>query len=135
VSDQDGITWAGIDIRRARYEPGSSVFRQGDAGTSVLYVERGTVRLSAMSPAGTEAVVEVLERDAFFGEGCLVGQPRRVATAVAVTPCIVIEIEKREMARQLRTNAAFARRFLFHVLARNIRIQGDLLEYLTPTAS
>jgi CRP/FNR family cyclic AMP-dependent transcriptional regulator len=135
VSDQDGIDWAGIDIRRVQYEPGSSVFRQGDDGTSVLYVEWGTVRLSALSPAGAEAVIEVLERDAFFGEGCLVGQPRRVATAVAVTPCIVIEIEKREMARLLRTNAAFAKRFLFHVLARNVRIQGDLLDYLTPTPS
>ena len=93
------------------------------------------MRRAASSPAGNEAVVEVLERGAFFGEGCLVWQSRRVATAVAVTPCVVIQIEKREMARQLRTNAALARRFLFHVLTRNVRIQGDLLDYLTPTTS
>jgi CRP/FNR family cyclic AMP-dependent transcriptional regulator len=135
VSHQDGINWAGVDIRRVQHDQGSSVFRQGDDSTTVLYVEQGTVRLSVVSPAGNEAVVEVLAAHAFFGEGCLVGQPRRVATATAVTPCTIVEVEKREMARQLRTNAALARRFLFHVLKRNVRIQGDLLDCLTPSTS
>jgi CRP-like cAMP-binding protein len=135
VSHQDGINWAGIDIRRVQYEPGSSVFRQGDDAASVLYAERGTVRLSATSPDGHEAVVEIVGPDAFFGEGCLAGQPHRIATATAVTPCTIVEVETREMTRQLLTNAAFAQRFLVHVLRRNVRIQGDLLDYLTPTIS
>lgn len=135
MGDQDAISWAGVEIRRTRYEQGSSVFRQGDEGTGVLYIERGTVRLSVVSASGSEAVIEVLGPDAFFGEGCLVGQPWRVATATAVTPCTVVEVEKREMAQRLRTNAALAKRFLFHVVTRSVRIQGDLLDCLAlPTS-
>ena len=128
MSDQDGINWAGVDIRRLQYEQGSDVFRQGDEGTSVLYVERGTMRLSVVSAAGNEAVV--LGPDA-FGEGC--SGPKTLRHPVAVTPCIVSRSETGER-RQLWTNAAFARRFLFHVLTRNVRIQGTV-DYLTPTTS
>jgi CRP-like cAMP-binding protein len=95
-----------------------------------MYVVRGTVRLSVLSSAGKEAVIAVLEDDHFFGEGCLVGQPRRMATASAVAACGIINVEKPEMVRQLHAQPAFADRFLTHMLTRNIRIEEDLIDQL-----
>lgn len=127
LSRQDEISWAGVNHRRVQFEKGSSVFRQGDEGSTVFHVERGVVRLSVVSPAGQKAIVEVLGPEAFFGEGCLAGQPRRIATATAMTACTIVEVAQREMARQLLTNPSLARRFLRHVLTRSVRIAGDLL--------
>jgi CRP-like cAMP-binding protein len=132
VSDHDGFNWAGVDTRRVQYVAGSNIFRQGDDGSAVMYVQEGTVRLSVASPAGEEAVVEILGPGDFFGEGCLAGQLKRRATAAAFTACTVVAVGKREMARQLRTNTALAQRFLDHVLARNVRIERDLLDYVAP---
>jgi CRP-like cAMP-binding protein len=133
VSDHDGFNWAGVDTRRVPYAAGSNIYRQGEAGSAVLYVQQGTVRLSVASPDGKEAaVVELLGPGDFFGEGCLAGQLKRRGTATAVTSCTVVAVGKREMARQLRVNAALSRRFLVHVLARNIRIEEDLLDYVVP---
>ena len=95
-----------------------------------MYVVRGTVRLSVLSSAGKEAVIAVLENDHFFGEGCLVGQPRRMATASAMAASTIINVEKPEMVRQLHAQPAFADRFLTHMLTRNIRIEEDLIDQL-----
>ena len=95
-----------------------------------MYVEEGTVRLSVLSHAGKEAVIAVLERGHFIAEGCLVGQPYRMATAVAMAPCTIIIVEKQEMVRQLHTQPAFAEQFLTHMLTRNIRIEEDLIDQL-----
>jgi CRP/FNR family cyclic AMP-dependent transcriptional regulator len=83
-----------------------------------------------LSHAGKEAVVALLDAGHFFGEGCLAGQPQRIATATALAPCTILAIEKREMGRQLQSNPAFADRFLTHMLARNVRIEEDLLDQL-----
>jgi CRP/FNR family transcriptional regulator, cyclic AMP receptor protein len=124
------LDWTGVRTQRAEYAPAGMIFAQGDPATSVMYVEQGAVRLSVLSHAGKEAVVAVLEAGHFFGEGCLAGQPQRMATATAMAPCAILVVEKREMVRQLHSRPAFADRFLAHMLMRNIRIEEDLIDQL-----
>jgi CRP-like cAMP-binding protein len=124
------MDWAGVRMLRAEHEDGRTIFAQGDPATSVMYIERGTVRLSVLSHAGKEAVIAVLSGGTFFGEGCLVGQPRRMATASAMAACTIVVVEKQEMVRQLHAQPTFAERFLTHMLTRNIRIEEDLIDQL-----
>ena len=125
-----GIDWDHVDVQRVLYEAGAAIFLQGDPAASVMYIERGTVRLSVLSHAGKEAVIAVLDAGHFFGEGCLVGQSQRMATASAMASCTVIVVDKQEMVRQLHAQPAFADRFLKHMLTRNIRIEEDLVDQL-----
>ena len=124
------IDWAGVHVQRVDHEPTRTIFAQGDPAASVMYVERGTVRLSVLSHTGKEAVIAVLDGGHFFGEGCLVGQPRRMSTASAMAACTIVVVEKQEMVRQLHARPAFADRFLTHMLTRNIRIEEDLIDQL-----
>jgi CRP/FNR family cyclic AMP-dependent transcriptional regulator len=126
----DQIDWTGVQTRRARHKPGTIVYRQGDARATVLYIEEGHVRLSVISHAGNEAIIAILDPGHFFGEGCLAGQPQRMATATAVTACTVVEIEKQELTRQMHAKPALAQRFLTHMLSRNVRIEEDLTSQL-----
>lgn len=111
------IDWTDVRVQRVENEAGTTIFAQGDPATSVMYVEEGTVRLSVLSHAGKEAVIAVLDAGHFFGEGCLVGQPPRMATASAMAACTIIVVEKQEMVRQLHAQPAFADRFLTHMLS------------------
>jgi CRP/FNR family transcriptional regulator, cyclic AMP receptor protein len=129
-SAAQALDWTGARTQRVEYGSAATIFAQGDPATSVLYVEKGTVRLSVVSQAGKEAVVAVLDAGHFFGEGCLVGQSQRMATATAMAPCSVLTVEKTEMVRQLHAQPAFADRFLRHMLTRNIRIEEDLIDQL-----
>jgi CRP-like cAMP-binding protein len=122
--------WTGIEAQRVKYEAGTTIFTQGDPASSVMYIAHGTVRLSVLSHGGKEAVIAVLDDDHFFGEGCLVGQPQRMATASALAACTIVIVEKPEMVRQLHARPAFADGFLTHMLARNIRIEEDLIDQL-----
>ena len=124
------IDWSGIQVQRVDYDAGVTIFTQGDAASSVMYVARGTVQLSVLSHAGKEAVIAVLNDDYFFGEGCLAGQMQRMATATAMAPSAILAVEKSEMVRQLHAAPAFADRFLTHMLTRNIRIEEDLVDQL-----
>jgi len=124
------VDWTDVRVQRGEYEAGTTIFAQGEPATSVMYLEQGTVRLSVLSHAGKEAVIAVLEPGHFFGEGCLVGQAQRMATASAMSTCTVIIVEKHEMAKQLQAHPAFADRFLTHMLTRNIRIEEDLIDQL-----
>jgi CRP-like cAMP-binding protein len=124
------VRWTGGETQRVEYEPAATIFAQGDAAESVMYVESGAVRLSVLSHAGKEAVIAVLESGHFFGEGCLAGQPYRMATATAMAPCTIIIVEKQEMARRLHAQPTFANQFLTHMLTRNIRIEEDLIDQL-----
>ena len=98
------VDWARVDVQHLEYGPGAMIFVQGDPATSVMYVEQGTVQLSVVSHAGKEAVIAVLEAGRFFGEGCLVGQPQRMATASAMAASTIISVEKPEMVRQLHAS-------------------------------
>ena len=124
------VDWTGVELRKVDFAAGATIFGQGDPADSVMYVERGTVQLAVISHAGREAVIAVLGDGYFFGEGCLVGQAQRMATASAMTACTIIVVEKQEWIRQLHSQPALADRFLTHMLTRNIRIEEDLIDQL-----
>jgi CRP/FNR family cyclic AMP-dependent transcriptional regulator len=121
---------AGIARHVTKYATSDVVFAQGDAATGVFYLQQGSIKLSVLSRTGKEAVVAILGPGNFFGEGCLAGQPRRMATARVLTPSTVSIVEKAEMLRMLHAEPALADRFLSHMLARNIRIEEDLIDQL-----
>lgn len=124
------VDWTGVRTRRIEYRAGATIFAQGGPATSVMYVHGGAVRLSFLSRAGAQRIIAVLDEGAFFGEGCLAGQPRRMTTATAVAACSVLSVEMDEMVRQLHTQPAFADGFLAYMLKRNIRIEEDLLDQM-----
>jgi CRP/FNR family cyclic AMP-dependent transcriptional regulator len=106
------------------------VYSQGDSAKSVMYIQEGGVKLSVVSEAGKEAVVAILEPGDFFGEGCLAGQSVRIGRAVAITPSTVLVFEKDEMLKALAEQQALSDRFITFMLARNIRIEQDLIDQL-----
>jgi CRP/FNR family transcriptional regulator, cyclic AMP receptor protein len=121
-------------VNRARtlsdYRAGQIVFSQGDAADSVLYIVRGKIKIAVISEQGKEAVVGLLGKGDFFGEGCLIGQPVRLATAVSMSEASVMRIEKAEMVRVLHVEPAFAEVFTAHLLTRNSRVEADLVDHL-----
>ena len=106
------------------------VFSQGDRADDVFYVQHGRIKLSVLSRVGKEAVVAILSRGDFFGEGCLADQPRRIATASAMSASTILVIQRASMLELLHTQPTFAERFLAHMLARNIRVEEDLVDLL-----
>jgi len=130
VAGDEFFDAAGVVTHVADYKPAAVIFAQGDAGTTVLFIRKGTVKLSVVSKAGKEAVVGLLERGDFLGEGCLAGQRRRMATATALTPTTLLILDRQEMIARLHDNPGFSDRFLSHMLARNIRIEEDLVDQL-----
>ncbi len=121
---------AGLSRTIVKYPRAAVIYSQGDSATDVLYIQQGTVKLSVLSKAGKEAVVAVLGPGDFFGEGCLAGQQRRMATASAMGACTVLVVEKPLMVRMLHRQPDLADRFLSHMLTRNIRIEEDLIDQL-----
>jgi CRP-like cAMP-binding protein len=121
---------AGVARKVIEFKKAEVVYSQGDAAKSIMYLQAGGIKLSVVNEVGKEAVVAILEPGDFFGEGCLAGQPIRMGTATAVTPTVVLEIEKVEMFKVLHEQHAFSDRFLTFMLARNIRIEQDLIDQL-----
>jgi len=121
---------AGIKRKITKFSRSSVVFAQGDPASEVFYVQLGSIKLSVLSRTGKEAVVGVLGPGDFFGEGCLAGQARRMATASALAASTVLVIEKPQMLHLLHNEPTLADRFLLHMLARNIRIEEDLIDQL-----
>lgn len=121
---------AGTARKVLEFKKKETVFSQGDSGKTVLYIQKGGVRLSVVNQRGKEAVVAVLGPGDFFGEGCLAGQTLRIATATAVMSTTVLIIEKKEMSRLLHSEHAFSDRFIAHMLSRNIRVEEDLVDQL-----
>jgi CRP/FNR family cyclic AMP-dependent transcriptional regulator len=107
-----------------------AIFSQGDAADAVFYIQSGKVKLTAVSMRGKEAVVAILPEATFFGEGCLAGQPVRMATATAVQGAAIIRVTKEAMVRLLHREPEFAERFLAHLLSRNVRMEADLVDHL-----
>jgi CRP/FNR family cyclic AMP-dependent transcriptional regulator len=121
---------AGVARKVVEYKNQQTVFTQGDAATSILYVQKGSVKLTVVNEVGREAAVAMLGPGEFFGEGCLAGQPQRMATAATTTPCTILLIEKPEMIRLLRAERALSDRFIKHMLLRSIRVEQDLIDQL-----
>ena len=113
-----------------KHRRGDVVFAQGDPSTDVRYVQRGVIKISVLSRIGKEAVVAMLSPGDFFGEGALAGQTVRIETATALAPSSVLIIGKEAMVRLLHEEPLFADRFLSHMLARNMRIEADLVDQL-----
>ena len=114
----------------SKYRKNQVVFTQGDPSDSVFYIHDGKVKGTVISEQGKEAVVAILGSDEFCGEGCLNGQPRRVATATAMTECEIMRLEKEVMIRVLHDEPAFSEMFVSHLLARTIRVEADLVDQL-----
>jgi CRP/FNR family transcriptional regulator, cyclic AMP receptor protein len=121
---------AGLAKTIVEYGREEVIFTQGDASEHVLYVQSGGVKLSVLSKTGKEAVVAMIGPGDFFGEGCLAGQPLRMGTATAITPSAVLLVNKARMVRLLHKQHAMSDRFIAHMLARNIRIEEDLIDQL-----
>jgi CRP-like cAMP-binding protein len=121
---------AGVSRKIVAYPKHKVIFAQGDPAEAVMYIQLGRVKLTVVNGAGKEAVVAVLGPGDFFGEGCLASQPVRIGAAVAASPATVLVIEKKEMMRVLHTEHEFSDRFISYMLARNIRIEADLVDQL-----
>jgi|ERR1700677_2463842 CRP-like cAMP-binding protein len=106
------------------------IFSQGDAADAVFYIKKGKIKVTVVSKQGKEAVVALLGADEFLGEGCLIGQPRRVAAAVTMSECTVMRVGKTEIQRLLQDDPAFSQMFMSHILARKNRVEEDLVDQL-----
>jgi len=112
------------------YRSEQVVFSQGDAADAVFFLQSGRVKLTVVSTRGKEAVIGVLERGSFFGEGCLAGQALRMSTASAIQPASIIRVDRSTMVRALHQEPEFGELFLAYMLARNVRIEEDLVDQL-----
>jgi CRP-like cAMP-binding protein len=109
------------------YQPAENVFAQGEIANAVFYLDSGKVKLTVVSSSGKEAVISILPKASFFGEGCLAGQPLRMSTASAVELCNIIRVERSVMLGLLHQQPRFAEEFLAYLLSRNIRMEADLM--------
>jgi CRP/FNR family cyclic AMP-dependent transcriptional regulator len=114
----------------SKYRKNQIVFSQGEPADSVFYIQAGKVKVTVISEQGKEAIVAVLGPDEFCGEGCLAGQPRRMASATAMTECEIMRLEKGTIIRVLHEEPAFSEMFVAHLLARTIRVEEDLVDQL-----
>jgi CRP/FNR family cyclic AMP-dependent transcriptional regulator len=106
------------------------IFAQGDSSNAVFYIQKGKIKLTVLANSGKEATIGILNEGAFFGEGCLTGQPRRLCSATAMTECSVMRIEKKSMVDVLHREPAFSELFVAYLLTRNIRYEEDLVDQL-----
>jgi CRP-like cAMP-binding protein len=114
----------------SEYRNGQIVYTQGEPADSVFYIQSGKVKATVISAQGKEAVVALPGTDDFFGEGCLTGQPLRLATVSAMTDCVIVRISKADITRVIHEEPAFAELFIAHLLTRNSRVEEDLVDQL-----
>ena len=111
-------------------QEGEVIFSQGDAADALFYIQKGKVKVTTLSSHGKEAVVAILGPGDFFGEGCLAGQPLRISTVAAITNSSVARMQKAAVIRVLHMQPAFSELFMTYLLARNIRMEADLIDQL-----
>jgi CRP/FNR family transcriptional regulator, cyclic AMP receptor protein len=120
----------GLGRKIAKFRAKESIFTQGDIASSVLYIQEGRVKITVVNESAREAVVAILGMGDFFGEGCLTGQSKCMATAAAISQTTLLVIEKHEMIRVLHQEHEFSDRFIAHMLSRSIRVEEDLVDQL-----
>jgi CRP/FNR family cyclic AMP-dependent transcriptional regulator len=113
-----------------KYRKNQPVFAQGEPADAVFFIQKGKVKITVLSEQGKEAVVAILGADDFFGEGCLAGQPRRIATVTAMTECGIMRLEKAAIIALIHDEPTFSELFIAHLLARTIRVEEDLVDQL-----
>jgi CRP/FNR family cyclic AMP-dependent transcriptional regulator len=114
----------------SKHRKSEVIFSQGDDADAVFYIKKGKIKVTVVSKQGKEAVVAILGTDEFVGEGCLIGQPKRLATASAMSECVTMRVDKTEIQRLLRDEPTFSQMFVSHVLARTARVEEDLVDQL-----
>ena len=114
----------------ARYGKEDIVYAQGDAADAVFYIQKGKVKVSVVSEQGKEAVIAILSKESFFGEGCLAGQTRRMTTASTMANSTIVRLDKAGIVRVIHNEPAFSELFITHLLARAIRVEADLVDQL-----
>ena len=112
------------------YRKNEKIFSQGDPADAVFYIQEGQVKVCVISEAGKEAVVALHGNEDFFGEGCLSGQPLRLATVAAITECVIMRLDKVAILRVLRDQPKFSEAFMAFLLARKARVEEDLVDQL-----
>jgi CRP/FNR family cyclic AMP-dependent transcriptional regulator len=125
-----GVPTAAKGRALSTHRKGDKFFAQGDAADAIFYIKEGKVKVTVVSKQGKEAVVALLSADDFFGEGSLIGQPKRLATASAMTDCVTMRVEILEMRRVLRREPEFSQMFVSHILTRSARVEEDLVDQL-----
>jgi CRP/FNR family transcriptional regulator, cyclic AMP receptor protein len=120
----------GVGKSISKFSKGQNVFAQGDVADAVFYIQKGKIKLTVVSEQGKEAVVGILEPGQFFGEGCLNGHPLRIATTTAMEDCVVTRISKTAMIAAIESRPKFSQLFMAYLLARNSRIEEDLIDQL-----
>jgi CRP/FNR family cyclic AMP-dependent transcriptional regulator len=123
--DSAGVAGKVKEVKKAEV-----IYAQGDLARNVMYLQEGSVKLSVVNAVGKEAVVGMLGPGDFFGEGCLAGQSVRIGTATSITPCKLHVIEKSQMLKVLHEQHTLSDQFIAFMLARNIRIEEDLIDQL-----
>ena len=113
-----------------KYRKDQIVFSQGEPADAVFYIQKGKVKLTVVSEHGKEAVIAILGTDEFFGEGCLAGQVRRIATVATMTDSVIARLEKSAIIQAIHQEPAFSEKFIAHLLGRSIRTEADLVDQL-----
>jgi CRP-like cAMP-binding protein len=113
-----------------KYRKNQTVFSQGDPANDLLFIQKGKMKITVVSEQGKEAVTAIVSADEFLGEGCLAGQTHRLSTAVAMTECTIMHLEKSAVMRVIHDEPAFSELFIAHLLGRNIRVEADLVDQL-----
>lgn len=129
-SVDDYLSSAGSSRRLAKYKKGQVLFSQDDPSSNVMYIQSGNAKITIVNTQGKEAVLAILGPGDFVGEGCIIGNPVRMATATAIAPLSAMIIEKKEMMRVLHEQGEFAQKFIQYMLERNIKIEADLVDQL-----
>src|SRR6476620_5099195 len=124
------LTTAAVGRDISKFSKKKVIFAQGDDANAVFYIKKGKVKVAVISDEGKEAMVALLGADEFVGEGCLIGQPKRLATASAMVECEIMRVEKTEIQRVIRDEPAFSQMFVSHILERNARVEEDLVDQL-----
>jgi CRP/FNR family transcriptional regulator, cyclic AMP receptor protein len=114
----------------AKFGKDQIVFAQGELANAVFYIQKGKVKITVVSHQGKEAVIAILGPGDFFGEGCLAGQPRRMATVATMMDSTIMRLEKAAMIRLIQDEPTFSGMFTSHLLARTIRVEEDLVDQL-----
>jgi CRP/FNR family cyclic AMP-dependent transcriptional regulator len=121
---------AGVSRKVEEFGKKQAIFSQGEAADSVMYIQRGSVKLTVVNESGKEAVVAILGSGEFLGEGAMAGQTVRMGTATAIVPTTVLIIRKDEMTRVLHAEHELSDRFISYMVGRNIRVEADLIDQL-----
>jgi len=135
IKKNPAIDWESVlsgipEVRTLGYGASRKIYREGDAADSVFLLRDGKVKLAVTSKQGKEAIIAILDSSDFFGEGCLAGQPLRMATATALTDCSLSRLDKAPMIRLLHEKHEISEMFVTHLLSRNIRYEADLVDQL-----